>query len=58
MWVGNKVFNEFYKVPEDFVSNHIGPEGWRSVSEQQAEEFLVGLKSLFLIIESAESANG
>jgi len=53
MWVGNKVFSEFYPISEEAVSTYIGPEGWRVITNQELETFLLGLQSLFHIIQTA-----
>jgi hypothetical protein len=57
MWVGNKVFSEFYPISEESVAPHIGPEGWRLISKQEVETFLLGLQSLFQVIQSAGEEN-
>jgi hypothetical protein len=57
MWVGNKVFSEFYPISEESVAAHLGAEGWRLVSKQEVETFLLGLQSLFQAIQSAGDEN-
>ena len=53
MWVGTKVFSEFYPISEESVAAHLGAEGWRLVPKQEGETFLLGLQSLFQAIQSA-----
>lgn len=57
MWVGTKVFSEFYPISEESVEAHLGAEGWRFVSKQEVETFLLGLQSLFQAIHSAGEEN-
>ena len=57
MWVGTKVFAEFYPISEESVAAHLGAEGWRLVSQQEVETFLLGLQSLFQAMQSAEEEN-
>jgi hypothetical protein len=46
MWVGTQVFAEFYPIPEESVAAHLGAEGWRLVSQQEVETFLLRLSPL------------
>jgi hypothetical protein len=57
MWVGTKVFAEFYPISEESIAAHLGAEGWRLVSQQEAETFLLGLQSLFQAMQSAGEEN-
>lgn len=54
MWVGNKVFAEFYPVSEESVQSRLGSEGWQFRDSEQLESFLRGLKSLFMQMQSVE----
>jgi hypothetical protein len=53
MWVGTKVFAEFYPISEESVIAHLGAEGWRLVSQQDMETFIGGLQALFQAMQSA-----
>jgi Holliday junction resolvase-like predicted endonuclease len=57
MWVGTKVFAEFYPISEESVAAHLGTEGWRLVAQQEVETFLLGLQSLFQAMQSAAEEN-
>lgn len=54
VWVGNRVFSEFFPVSEKDVADQIGGEGWRSFTEPELETFLNRLQSLFQKILAAE----
>jgi hypothetical protein len=57
MWVGTKVFAEFYPITEESVTTYLGAEGWRLVSTQEMETFVRGLQSLFQAMQSTEEEN-
>ena len=50
-YIGNEVFTEHFAVNETQVRNAIGPEGWRSMSTTDVDQFIIGLKNLILIKE-------
>lgn len=51
IYVGCEAFSEFYPVEPSEVETHLGPEGWRLISEAEAEEFVQGLNQLMDIID-------
>ena len=46
LWIGDDVFSEFFGVPGPAIARHLGPAGWRTLSQKEVEGFLAGLEAL------------
>jgi hypothetical protein len=52
----SKAFAEFYPIPAQTVLGLLGPDAWRSLTQEDVVTFTVGLKRAFEIIESQAPA--
>lgn len=55
LWLGPETFETFFAIPQERVTQLLGPAEWRRLSDSEAEQFALGLETLMAgIIDAAD----
>lgn len=46
-YIGSEVFSEFYDITEKDAINQLGSSGWRNMTSDDLDDFIMGLENLF-----------